>query len=112
MLRESNEEGVGMLGDKDAAATLAVSDLQRARDFYENTIGLTPVQEPPGGILYKSGNSVVLVYPSAYAGTNRPLPLPGESAMASTKSSRTSNRRVSHSSTTTCRTQRVRAMCT
>jgi catechol 2,3-dioxygenase-like lactoylglutathione lyase family enzyme len=60
-----------MLGSKDAAATLAVSDLQRARDFYENTLGLTPVQEPPGAILYKSGNSVVLVYPSEYAGTNR-----------------------------------------
>jgi catechol 2,3-dioxygenase-like lactoylglutathione lyase family enzyme len=60
-----------MLGGKDAAATLAVSDLQRARDFYENTLGLTPVQEPPGAILYKSGNSVVLVYPSEYAGTNR-----------------------------------------
>jgi catechol 2,3-dioxygenase-like lactoylglutathione lyase family enzyme len=60
-----------MLGDEDAAATLAVSDLQRARDFYENTLGLTPVQEPPGGILYKSGNSVMLVYPSEYAGTNQ-----------------------------------------
>jgi catechol 2,3-dioxygenase-like lactoylglutathione lyase family enzyme len=60
-----------MLGSKDAAATLAVSDLQRARDFYENTLGLTPVQEPPGSILYKSGNSVVLVYPSEYAGSNR-----------------------------------------
>jgi catechol 2,3-dioxygenase-like lactoylglutathione lyase family enzyme len=71
MLRESNEKGDRMLGDKDAAATLAVSDLQRARDFYENTLGLTPVQEPPGGILYKSGNSVVLVYPSEYAGTNQ-----------------------------------------
>jgi catechol 2,3-dioxygenase-like lactoylglutathione lyase family enzyme len=71
MLRESNEKGARMLGGKDAAATLAVSDLQRARDFYENTLGLTPVQEPPGGILYKSGNSVVLVYPSEYAGTNR-----------------------------------------
>jgi catechol 2,3-dioxygenase-like lactoylglutathione lyase family enzyme len=60
-----------MLGGKDAAATLAVSDLQRARDFYENTLGLASVQEPPGGILYKSGNSVVLVYPSEYAGTNQ-----------------------------------------
>jgi catechol 2,3-dioxygenase-like lactoylglutathione lyase family enzyme len=60
-----------MLGSKDAAATLAVSDLERAREFYENTLGLTPVQEPPGGILYKSGNSVVLVYPSEYAGTNQ-----------------------------------------
>jgi catechol 2,3-dioxygenase-like lactoylglutathione lyase family enzyme len=60
-----------MLGGKDAAATIAVSDLQRARQFYENTLGLALVQEQPGGILYKSGNSVVLVYPSGYAGTNQ-----------------------------------------
>jgi catechol 2,3-dioxygenase-like lactoylglutathione lyase family enzyme len=60
-----------MLRGKDAGATLAVSDLQRARDFYENTLGLARVQEQPGGILYKSGNSVVLVYPSEYAGTNK-----------------------------------------
>jgi catechol 2,3-dioxygenase-like lactoylglutathione lyase family enzyme len=64
-------KGAGMLEDKDAAATLAVSDLERAREFYENTLGLSPVQEQPGGILYKSGNSVVLVYPSEYAGTNQ-----------------------------------------
>jgi hypothetical protein len=32
---------------------------------------LTPIQEDPGGILYKSGNSVVLVYPSEHAGTNK-----------------------------------------
>ena len=60
-----------MLGGKDAAATLAVSDLQRARDFYENTLGLAPIQETPGAMLYKSGNSAVLVYPSQYAGTNK-----------------------------------------
>jgi len=60
-----------MLGEKDAAATLAVSDLERARDFYENTLGLAPAQEIPGAMLYKSGNSVLLVYPSEYAGTNQ-----------------------------------------
>ncbi len=60
-----------MLGGKDAAATLAVSDLQRARDFFENTLGLTTLQEAPGAIVYKSGNAAVLVYPSEYAGTNR-----------------------------------------
>jgi len=60
-----------MLGSKDAAATIAVSDLQRARDFYENTLGLAPVMEQPGGIVYKSGSSAVLVYPSEYAGTNQ-----------------------------------------
>jgi catechol-2,3-dioxygenase len=60
-----------MLGGKDAAATLAVSDLEQARQFYESTLGLTPIQEPPGAVLYKSGNSVVLVYPSEFAGTNQ-----------------------------------------
>jgi catechol-2,3-dioxygenase len=60
-----------MLGGKDAAATLAVSDLGRARDFYENTLGLAPQQEVPGAVSYKSGSSVVLVYPSEYAGTNQ-----------------------------------------
>jgi len=60
-----------MLGTKDAAATIAVRDLERAKGFYVDTLGLTPVQEDPGGVLYKSGNSVVLVYPSEYAGTNQ-----------------------------------------
>jgi catechol 2,3-dioxygenase-like lactoylglutathione lyase family enzyme len=60
-----------MLGDKDAAATLAVSDLQRARDFYENTLGLGVMREIPGAILYRSGGSVLLVYPSEFAGTNQ-----------------------------------------
>ena len=60
-----------MLGDRDAAATLAVSDLDRARAFYEDTLGLTPAMENPGAVLYRSGASIVLVYPSAYAGTNQ-----------------------------------------
>ena len=60
-----------MLGDKNVAAALAVSDLQRAREFYEGTLGLTPVQEDDGSVLYASGDSRVLVYPSAYAGTNQ-----------------------------------------
>jgi catechol 2,3-dioxygenase-like lactoylglutathione lyase family enzyme len=60
-----------MLAGKAAAATLAVGDLDRARDFYENTLGLPVLQEVPGAILYKSGDSVVLVYPSEFAGTNK-----------------------------------------
>ena len=60
-----------MLGSKEAAATLPVRDLEAARDFYENTLGLTPVMETSGAVLYRSGNSMVLVYPSEYAGTNQ-----------------------------------------
>ena len=64
-----------MLGTKPSAATLPVSDLKAARDFYENVLGLTPIQElgedRTGGVLYKAGESVVLVYESEYAGTNQ-----------------------------------------
>src|SRR4026209_1576742 len=60
-----------MLAGKAAAATLAVGDLERARDFYENTLGLPVRQDVPGAILYKSGDSVVLVYPSEFPGTNK-----------------------------------------
>ena len=60
-----------MLGSKDAAATLAVSDFDRARDFYENTLGLSVLSDMDGAVLYRSGASVVLVYPSEFAGTNK-----------------------------------------
>lgn len=65
-----------MLGGKNAAATLAVKDLAAARDFYENTLGLEQitmegVPDDAGAVLYRSGNSAVLVYESAYAGTNQ-----------------------------------------
>jgi catechol 2,3-dioxygenase-like lactoylglutathione lyase family enzyme len=65
-----------MLGDKTVIPTLAVGDMERARDFYENTLGLKQVPGPPdgaemGAVLYQSGGSAVLVYQSAYAGTNQ-----------------------------------------
>jgi catechol 2,3-dioxygenase-like lactoylglutathione lyase family enzyme len=64
-----------MLGNKPAAATLPVGDLQAARSFYENVLGLTPVQEmgedTAGAVLYRSGDSVLLVYQSEFAGTNQ-----------------------------------------
>jgi catechol 2,3-dioxygenase-like lactoylglutathione lyase family enzyme len=65
-----------MLGDKTVIPTLAVSDMERARDFYENTLGLKQAPGLPegadmGAIVYQSGSSAVLVYLSAYAGTNK-----------------------------------------
>ena len=63
-----------MLGDKNAAATLAVKDIGAARNFYENTLGLTEIEGGPGdpsAVLYRSGGSTVLVYESSYAGTNQ-----------------------------------------
>jgi catechol 2,3-dioxygenase-like lactoylglutathione lyase family enzyme len=60
-----------MLGDHDVGATLAVTDVDAARSFYEETLGLKPVMEFPDGVVYGSGNSRLLVYRSDFAGTNQ-----------------------------------------
>jgi catechol 2,3-dioxygenase-like lactoylglutathione lyase family enzyme len=61
-----------MLSDKDVNATIAVKDLKAARKFYEGTLGLqVVVNMEPGGVVYKSGRSQLLVYASQYAGTNK-----------------------------------------
>src|SRR5919106_283188 len=61
-----------MLGDKDAAANIAVKNLETARKFYEDTLGLTQMgAEGQEVIVFKSGNSTVNVYRSQYAGTNQ-----------------------------------------
>ena len=61
-----------MLGDKDAAANIAVKNLETAKKFYEDTLGLTQTgAEGQEVIVFKSGNSTVNVYRSQYAGTNQ-----------------------------------------
>lgn len=61
-----------MLGDKDAIANIAVKDLEVAKKFYENTLGLKQVDaEGQEVIVFKSGNSKIIVYRSQYAGTNQ-----------------------------------------
>ncbi len=71
-----------MLSDFAPVPTLAVSDLQRARDFYEDVLGFKAEGDVADGVMYKSGNGSFLVYPSAYAGTNKAtamsLQLPAE----------------------------------
>ena len=61
-----------MLGNKDAAANIAVKNLQTARKFYEGTLGLNQVgAEGDHLVAYRSGNATILVYQSSYAGTNK-----------------------------------------
>jgi len=61
-----------MLGDKDAASNVAVKNLETAKKFYEEILGLTPVGvEGEEAVVFKSGNSTVNVYKSQYAGTNK-----------------------------------------
>ena len=60
-----------MLGDHDVGATLAVRDFDAARSFYEGTLGLEPLTEFPDSVLYRSGNTRLMVYRSDFAGTNQ-----------------------------------------
>jgi predicted enzyme related to lactoylglutathione lyase len=61
-----------MLGDKSASAVIAVKDMEKAAKFYEGTLGLTKTDmSDPSGTMYKSGDSMIFVYPSEYAGTNK-----------------------------------------
>ncbi|MFN2399712.1 MAG: VOC family protein [Gemmatimonadaceae bacterium] len=61
-----------MLKNRDAVATVAVKDVDAARKFYEGTLELKPeASEEHGVLVYKSGNSKLLVYESQYAGTNK-----------------------------------------
>ncbi|HET6780551.1 MAG TPA: VOC family protein [bacterium] len=61
-----------MLNDADAVANLAVKNLEAARKFYEDTLGLKQIgAEGEELIVFKSGNSTLNVYRSQYAGTNQ-----------------------------------------
>lgn len=61
-----------MLNQANAVATVAVSDLLRARDFYERTLGLEVAGEEGSEVLhFRSGATPLLVYRSEHAGTNR-----------------------------------------
>jgi catechol 2,3-dioxygenase-like lactoylglutathione lyase family enzyme len=61
-----------MLKDANAMATIAVKNLDAARRFYENQLGLEVVDSREQGVLtLRSGGSTLLVYESQYAGTNK-----------------------------------------
>jgi catechol 2,3-dioxygenase-like lactoylglutathione lyase family enzyme len=60
-----------MLSQHTPVATLPTRDLSRARIFYEDTLGFTPERESVAGVSYKSGDAMVFLYQSEYAGTNK-----------------------------------------
>jgi catechol 2,3-dioxygenase-like lactoylglutathione lyase family enzyme len=61
-----------MLGKADATPMIAVKDLDRARKFYEEKLGLTAKEEMSGEVLtVKSGQTPITVYRSEFAGTNK-----------------------------------------
>ncbi len=60
-----------MLGKADATPMIAVKDLDRARTFYEDTLGLKQVDDFGEGFMLRSGATKVSVYRSEFAGTNK-----------------------------------------
>jgi catechol 2,3-dioxygenase-like lactoylglutathione lyase family enzyme len=56
-----------MLQHSDVATRLPVQDLERARSFYAEKLGLEPVEERPGGLLYRGGKGAFALFQSAGA---------------------------------------------
>jgi catechol 2,3-dioxygenase-like lactoylglutathione lyase family enzyme len=68
-----NDEGFGertnMLKDGRVATRLPAQDLDRARRFYSEKLGLEPSEARPGGLLYEPAQGAFALFESAGAST-------------------------------------------
>jgi catechol 2,3-dioxygenase-like lactoylglutathione lyase family enzyme len=53
-----------MLGNARVATRIPVQDLQRARAFYSEKLGLEPIEERPGGLLYRCASGEFALFES------------------------------------------------
>ena len=60
-----------MLKDKDSAAIVAVTDVAKARQFYEQTLGLQLIRGDEDVLEFATGKTSLVVYVSDFAGTNK-----------------------------------------
>ena len=68
----SANKGAIMLKDKSSSAIVAVSDIDRARRFYRDTLGLETEDESMADVMvFKTGETFLVVYRSEEAGSNR-----------------------------------------
>jgi catechol 2,3-dioxygenase-like lactoylglutathione lyase family enzyme len=56
-----------MLQDSDVATRLPARDLERARRFYAEKLGLAPAEERPGGLLYRCARGEFALFESTGA---------------------------------------------
>ncbi len=56
-----------MLENSNVATRLPAQDLERARKFYAEKLGLEPEEERPGGLLYRCGKGYFALFTSAGA---------------------------------------------
>jgi predicted enzyme related to lactoylglutathione lyase len=61
-----------MLADRPIHTTLPATDLERARRFYSEQLGLTPESNVPGGMFYRCGRDTrFLIFPSSGAASGQ-----------------------------------------
>jgi predicted enzyme related to lactoylglutathione lyase len=60
-----------MLMNAPIRAYIPVSDVVRARQFYEEKVGLQPKELYAGGVIYECGGTEVFMYPTPNAGTSK-----------------------------------------
>jgi catechol 2,3-dioxygenase-like lactoylglutathione lyase family enzyme len=56
-----------MLADSNVQATIPAQDLERAKSFYADKLGIKPAEERPEGIRYACGTSTFLLFQSSGA---------------------------------------------
>ena len=72
MHHDARMNAISPLSNADAAVNLAVTDVARARDFYGGVLGLSETgRQGEQLVSYRSGSSLLFVYKSEYAGTNK-----------------------------------------
>jgi len=60
-----------MLSTAPIRAYIPVTNVSRARKFYEEKVGLRPKEEYAGGVIYECGGAEVFMYPTSNAGTSK-----------------------------------------
>jgi predicted enzyme related to lactoylglutathione lyase len=60
-----------MLNTAPIRAYIPASDVSRARQFYEQKVGLVPKEDYAGGVIYACGGTEVFLYPTSNAGTSK-----------------------------------------
>jgi catechol 2,3-dioxygenase-like lactoylglutathione lyase family enzyme len=54
-----------MLESSDVSTRIPAQDLERARSFYRDKLGLMPAEERPGGLRYRCGNGAFSLFQSS-----------------------------------------------
>ena len=60
-----------MLSTAPIRAYIPASNIERARKFYEQVVGLEPAEVYAGGVVYICGGAEVFLYPTPNAGTSK-----------------------------------------